>query len=205
MTKVQLLEQFTEIDILNFYVEDFNPKQTENYKSPFSEHDNTPSLSVYHTKKGWQFKSHNTGHQGDVFQFVADLKGIDCKSNFTEILDTIKTDLSHSGSLPNAKQAKIKAPPIEPTAKEIEDKKKSIKLEINPDKTLIHSYFKPLGISPELLEQYNIQAIKYHEFTTKSGKLCKFDYVKLNQLAILYTFNDRIQFHFVTLYSVYNP
>jgi hypothetical protein len=28
-----------------------------------------------------KFKSHNTGHQGDVFQFIADLNSIDCKAN----------------------------------------------------------------------------------------------------------------------------
>ncbi|MDF7822166.1 hypothetical protein P1X15_31420 [Runella sp. MFBS21] len=39
------------------------------------------------------FKSHNTGHQGDVFQFVADIKGIDAKADFTALLAAIADDL----------------------------------------------------------------------------------------------------------------
>ena len=46
------------------------------------------------------------------------------------------------------------------------------------------------------MERYNVQQIKYHEFHNKDGKRCKFDYIKLNQLAILYNFNGRIKVYF---------
>lgn len=202
MTKVQFFEQISEIDILNYYVEDFDPTKTANYKSPFSTTDNKPSLSVYHTAKGWQFKSHNTGHQGDVFQFVADLKGIDCKSNFNEILEIIKSDLGvTNGHKYQSSQTTIKVKPLEPQPI-AENKKENIKIEINEDKTLLLSYFAPLGISAEILERYNVQAMKYHEFHNKEGKRCKFDYIKLNQLAVLYSFNDRIKVYFPAIEGI---
>ena len=190
ITKAQLLEKFSEIDILKFYVEDFDPNSTKNYRSPFSEKDNKPSLSIYQTNTGWKFKSHNTVHQGDVFQFVADLKGINCKTNFSKIVGEIALDLGFN-SFPDKK---IKISKINITA--MNNLKKTNKLIINEDKTALHSYFNPLGITSEILELYKVQAIKYHEFITKDGKLLKFDYHNLKQLAVLYTINNRIKVYF---------
>jgi len=53
-----------------------------NISSPFSE-DKKPSFKLYANNT---FKCHSTGRQGDVWQFVADLNGIDCKTEFHRVL-----------------------------------------------------------------------------------------------------------------------
>ena len=81
MTKEQILSQISQEDIIKNFFPDFNSKSNRNYKSPFAGKDDKPSLNFYFDDQTLKFKSHNTGHQGDVFQFIADLNGIDCKAN----------------------------------------------------------------------------------------------------------------------------
>lgn len=177
MTKLQLLEKVSEEEIVKFYLPEFQPGAGKNYKSPFGAKDDKPSLSFYKGKKGINFKSHNTGHQGDVFQFVADIKNIDCKANFASLIDSIAQDFSLNGFA------------------EKEIPKQTISFEKAPSVTML-KYFEQFKIDLETLIKFNVQQVKFHSFISKSGKLCKFDYRKLNKLAICYTVNSRIKLYF---------
>lgn len=59
--------------------------------SPFSD-DKKLSFKVY--KANETFKSNSTRKQGDVWQFVADLKNLDCKINFNEVLEIIAMEMN---------------------------------------------------------------------------------------------------------------
>jgi predicted P-loop ATPase len=60
-----------------------------NISSPFSE-DKNPSFKLY---KNDTYKCFSTGKQGDVFQFIADLYQLDCKSQFKDILEIIAKEM----------------------------------------------------------------------------------------------------------------
>jgi DNA primase len=198
MTKIQLLNRVSQEDIISFYLrqstgQNFNPEKPENYKSPFSDKDDSPSLSFYTEEnklkeENWKFKSHNTGHQGDVFQFVADLKKIDCKNQFEVLLETISKDLSLNGYAHDLKNpVQLKQTKQENKA---ENKKISYEKEYTED---FLKYFQSYKINKETLQHFNVQQVKYHEFISKKGKLCKIDYKGAGKVVACYLVNGRIK------------
>jgi hypothetical protein len=174
--KIQLLSRISEVDILRHYMPSFDPNHTGNYTSPFATKDDKPSLNFYQKNGSLMFKSHNTGHQGDIFQFVADLKGIDCKTDFQALIAEMQQDLALS-------------PPLENQAH-------NIRISYERQAPELISYFTTFGVSAELLDRYHVRQVKYHEFITRKGKHCKFDYRKLGQLAIGYAIEDRVKVYF---------
>lgn len=179
--KITILEQISEDQILKFYLPEYNPEANINYRSPFSDKDDHPSLNIYQKNGKLFFKSHNTGHQGDIFQLVADLKGLDCKRDFQAVLAEIEKDLR-----------------LQPAKSSI-DQKQNIRISYEPEPHALYAYFSVYGVSPDLLDQYQVKQVKYHEFKTKKGKLCKFDYRRLNQLAICYQIEQFIKVYFPKL------
>lgn len=178
MTKLQLLQNVSEEQIIKHYLPAFNPTKKSNYKSPFTDKDEKPSLTLYKDSDAWKFKSHNTGHQGDVFQYVADIKEIDCKSNFQAVIDQISTDLQLSNNT---------SP----------DKKKNIRISYEKAFTeAFINYFSGFKISVETLDKFGIKQVKFHEFISSNDKHCKFDYHSLKQIAVCYLVNDRIKIYF---------
>lgn len=174
--KLQLLNQISEVDIVRHYLPEYVPGQAGNYRSPFAEKDDKPSLNFYTKNGALMFKSHNTGHQGDVFQFVADLKGIDCKTDFSALITEMKKDLE-----------------ITTTS---ENQAKNIRISYERQSTEMRSYFEQYGVNSETLERFQVNQVKFHEFITKKGRHCKFDYRKLGQLAIGYQIDGRVKVYF---------
>jgi hypothetical protein len=194
MTKLQLLNLITEADIFKKYVPGFNPTAKKNYKSPFGDKDNKPSLTIYPDGNSLKFKSHNTGHQGDVFQFVADLNKIDCKKNFSQVVEIIAKDFSLNGY---AKKAAVKPVPVVP------DKKRNVKISFEKAPSVqMLQYFEQFKIDLETLIRFKVSQVKYHEFISSSGKLCKFDYRKTNQLAVCYSVDDKIKIYFPAIAGI---
>lgn len=192
MTKQQLLSKTSQEDIVKFYIKDFDLNKKKNYHSPFGEKDNKPSLSFYKEGNQLKFKSHNTSNAGDVFQFVADIKKIDCKKNFTDVVNAIVNDLHLNGadisthSLHHPDNIKLYA-----------DKKKSLKISFEKAYTTAFlNYFNQFKIDIETLMRFKVYQVKYHEFISANNKLCKFDYKKLNQVAVCYTVNNHIKIYF---------
>lgn len=178
MTKLQILEKLTEEQILKHYLPDLDLSSNKNYKSPFVENDENPSLSIYNDNGTIKFKSHNTGNAGDVFQFVADIKKIDCKNNFNDVLNAIAKDFSLNGFA-------------------IADHKKNIKISFEKEYTDdFLKYFNKYKIDKEALNKFLVKQVKYHEFISSKNKLCKFDYRKNKQVAVCYTVNEKIKIYF---------
>ncbi|WP_414617877.1 VapE domain-containing protein [Dyadobacter sp. 32] len=181
--KVQLLNQVSVSDIVKFYMPGYEPGRVQNYKSPFAEKDDNPSLNFYEKDGTLMFKSHNTGHQGDVFQFVADLKKIDCKNDFNRLIQEIQNDLGLQ--LPKSV-----------------NQSKNIRISFDRQRIELLDYFSKIGVSADILERYKVNQVKFHEFITRKGSHCKFDYKKLKQLAICYSIGDRIKVYFPYIENV---
>ncbi len=89
MNKNTILNQVTQIEIYQkFYGSDF--KVNEKISSPFTE-DKNPSFKVF---KNNTYKCFSTGKQGDCFQFVADIKNLDCKTQFNDVLEIISREMN---------------------------------------------------------------------------------------------------------------
>lgn len=172
--KIQLLNQVSEVEIIRFYIPDYEPGSNRNYRSPLGETpDDNPSLSFYEKQGKLLYKSHNSGHQGDVFQFVADVKGLDCKNDFSLVLSEIRKDLQVGGT-----------------------GKRNIKISYTKQPDQLHRYFETYGVDADTLSRYGVQQVRYHEFDTVQGKRCTFDYKALGQLAVGYLIDDRIKVYF---------
>jgi predicted P-loop ATPase len=176
ITKEEVLSRTTEEEIIRFHVPDFNSKGNKNYHSLFAENDKNPSLHFYQQNGNWMFKSHNTGHQGDVFQFVADIYKLDCKHNFIEVLHKINDDLT-LGLNGHALLSK------------------NIKIETLHYTNLFLKYWKQYGVKEEILFKYKVQQVAKHEFINSKGKKCNFDYQRLNQIVAVYNINGRVKIY----------
>ncbi|MGN6802380.1 MAG: VapE domain-containing protein [Ginsengibacter sp.] len=177
MTKIELLQQVSPTDIFKKYLPDFNPSSRKNYSSPFSDKDEKPSLSIYKDNAGeLRFKSHNTGHQGDCFQFVADLFQLDSKKNFDQVIEKITKDFSLNGyAFPLKKQIRI-----------------SYEKEFTP---AFIRYFKKYKIDKETLIKFDVKQVKFHEFKSSSGKHCKFDYRGSKTIVACYVVDEKIKIY----------
>lgn len=184
MTKLQLLQNVSEEQIIKHYLPEFNPTKPDNYKSPFADKDDNPSLSFYLEADQWKFKSHNTGHQGDIFQFVADLKKIDCKTDFNRLINEISQDLQLNGYSKNLKN------PVQVKPNKSENKAISYEKEFTED---FLKYFEAYKINKQELEHFDVKQVKFHHFISKAGKTCKIDYKAAGKVVACYILNGRIK------------
>lgn len=169
----------------------------KNISSPFAK-DSNPSFNIYKQSGTIKFKCHSTGKTGDVFQFVADLKNLDTKTQFSEILKTIQNDMFLSdkeNTIPKANSvAKKTANPLQILEKE----EKKVKIDIQTTEfTENHLLFwKGIGVQKELLDKYKVKAVaKYSFFSKRQNK--KFYFDRTNCLAFSYEVNGN--------YEVYTP
>jgi hypothetical protein len=183
MTKLQILQRISEEDIIKKYFPDFDPASTKNYRSPFADKDENPSLSFYQEEGKWKFKSHNTGHGGDVFQFVADLLKLDCKANFSSLLEAIAKDFGLNGFHAMAS--------------------KTIKISFEKEYTKpFTDYFQQYGIEHGVLKKFDVRQIRYHEFYNKDKKVCKFDYQRQNKVAVGYLVKGFLKVYFPAIADI---
>lgn len=144
----------------------------KNISSPFAK-DNNPSFSIYKQNGIIKFKCHSTGRAGDVFQLVADLMGLDSKTEFLEVLQAIQNDMFlpakgvARGVAKGFAKANFKsnAKPLQ----EHENEEKQLKIDIQTtDFTKDHLLFwKRIGVSEELLNKYNVKALRKYSFYSK--------------------------------------
>ncbi|MFM7857471.1 MAG: toprim domain-containing protein, partial [Flammeovirgaceae bacterium] len=183
ITREQVLKCTTETEIIRHYVPDFVPTAKKNYHSPFVTKDTKPSLSFYKSKSGaWKFKSHNTGHQGDVWQFVADFEKLDCKKEFSKVLEAINTKMNLG----------------------LNGHSNEFQIEYQSYSTLFLAYFKQFGISQETLMKFKVRQVKSLAFTNSVNKRFSFDYVKLNQVVACYNISDRLKIYIPEIPTAFN-
>jgi predicted P-loop ATPase len=181
ITKENVLKSTTEEDIIRFYIPDFIPTVKKNYHSPFAGKDSNPSLSFYKSKKGWKFKSHNSGEQGDIFQLVADIEKIDCKTEFSRVLETIDNKLN-----------------LGLTAND------SFKIEYQSFSPLFLAYWKQFGVDQATLLKFKVRQVKSLAFTNSANKKFSFDYIKLNQVVTCYNIHERLKIYIPEIQTTFN-
>lgn len=177
MDKNTILSQISQVDIYNFYYgTGFKP--FEKISSPFSE-DKNPSFKVF---KNLSFKCFSTGKQGDVWQFVADIKGLDCKTQFTEVLATITADL---GIIQQQKNITHHTP--------ITDDNNHFSYTPKPFTTEHYNFW--LQGNWNVSDRYNVKALdKYEYFSTKENKIKKIKLYK-GVLGFIYSVNDNAEIY----------
>ncbi|RAR50863.1 putative P-loop ATPase [Flavobacterium lacus] len=152
-----------------------------NISSPFSE-DKNPSFKVY---KNGTFKCFSTHKQGDVMQFVAELYKLDCKSQFQELLKIIATEMNITTYKNLALKKENNTPKI---TQEESFKIDSIKhIEFNNGHL---DFWKKLGVSVDLLIEYNVKAVSAFSFYNKS-KDKNYNYsIKNDEVGFSYEINS---------------
>lgn len=167
--KEYILNQRTEADIFRHYVPGFEGKPGS-FINPLKPDEKHASVSLYQHEdgKGWRFKAHNTGHQGDAFQLVADLKNIDSKARFTAVCEAIAQDMNLT--LPEPTQA-AKNIIWEPTTYP----------DFKPD---FVAYWAQWDVTPKILKRYGVQQA---ETCNHNGKT----YHHHGRKASLFTGNGR--------------
>ncbi len=126
-----------------------------NISSPFSK-DKNPSFKLY---SNGTFKCYSTRKHGDVFQFVADLKQLDCKTQFNEVLKTIASEMNIAlqDNCNNVRN---------PIASN--EKQTKLSVETRSFTSLDLQYWKNLGITKETLTQYNVHSIVSYNWSGKN-------------------------------------
>lgn len=147
-----------------------------NISSPFTT-DKKPSFKLY---DNGTFKCNSSGNQGDVFQFVADKKQLDCKIQFNKVLQTIAKDMNlplydeynkNNANYPiNTDDKKVLQNENNKIAKELQQDKPTTKpKELNVEKrdytTLDLEWWGNLGVKKDILEQYKVSSIKNYTWT----------------------------------------
>lgn len=159
MNKNTILNQITQVEIYQkFYGNDF--KVNEKISSPFTE-DNNPSFKVF---KNNTYKCFSTGKQGDCFQFVADIKNLDCKTQFNEVLEIISREMNintNKDEKPINKPIKVieKLSSAEDNKKHFQYTKKTFE-KIHFDYWLQGNW----NVTEDILKKYNVQALDKFEY-----------------------------------------
>lgn len=177
--KDKILQAVSIQEIYAYYIPDFDSNNIKgkgsagkNMRSVFGKDGTNPDMSLYYQGESILFKCHVSGHQGDVFQMVADLKGLDSKTEFSKVLGIIAQDLrinddyrpnynnSHNGNAPR------------PVSKQ---RWKSETVDFTP-KAL--DFWKQYGITKDLLTKYNCKQIKILKYRPEGKKdYNKFTYI----------------------------
>lgn len=153
-----------------------------NILSPFVKEKN-PSFSIYQEGDNLKYKCWASGPAGDVFQFVADLKQIDCKANFNEVLEIINRDMKLG--LEN-KKTRYQSPNWK--AEYYEGMNKKAK-----------DFWLSRNITEETLEKFGVRQMKKLTYKSPSTKKSsQFDYHKDGFVAFEFTVNGRKKLYMPT-------
>ena len=135
--------------IYSKYLDAYEQGKKKNYSSPFKD-DKNPSLNIFEHKKTKQlwYKCHATGKTGNMYQFIADIYDLDCKTQFNKVLQYIVKDLalvikpSENGNNSPLNVSKRWLSTYEPFTKDA------------------LAYWQSFGIDQKLLDRYKIKQLK---------------------------------------------
>lgn len=162
-----------------------------NISSPFTE-DKKPSFSLYNDGIDIKFHCHSSGKQGDVFQFVADIKQLDCKTQFHDVLQAIVIDMN----LILQEDCNIVA---KPRNKTLQQTNKPIATEKIPSKLTVASrdftefdlaYWNKLGVDKITLDKFKVQSISSYNWTGK-----KPIYTKKESVAFVFKLENNFKLY----------
>jgi predicted P-loop ATPase len=137
---------------------------TGNISSPFTKDENA-SFKLY---KNGSYKCNSSGKQGDVFQFIADFKNLDCKNQFQEVLQIIATEMNllqligNSVKTGNKKANKQTNTSVSSIA--TIEKPKNLIVEKRDFSDLDLAYWNKLGVNKSILEKFKVHSISSSGF-----------------------------------------
>ena len=155
-----------------------------NISSPFSE-DKKASFKLY---PNGTFKCHSTGKQGDVFQFVAFLKNLDCKTQFTEVLQLTAKEMNITSIADFKEKSTTKSKESISVATEVATNKLTVVPRSFTELDL--RYWEQLGVNQSILENYNLQSISSYCWSNK-----KPIYTKKECVAFTFELNNNFKLY----------
>jgi predicted P-loop ATPase len=182
-TKEAILNQTTPEEIYRKFL-NLNDFPKGNISSPYTK-DAHPSFKVY---KNGSFKCFSSGHQGDVFQLVADLEKLDCKTQFHEVLNSIASEMNiilddattyKSVAKGNQNFAKVLQEPLQtPLQQNVKNVAKektgaTLTVEKRDFTALDLAYWNQLGVKQEILEKFQLHSISSYTWTGKKPMYTK--------------------------------
>ena len=205
LTKEQVLEKAGgEENLIRHLVPTFNPNlRKKNHKSIFSVKDSRPSMSIYKDEGIWKFKSFNTGHQGDVFRMWADYYGLDCQTQFKELLQLINQEMVLGLENDSVQDLSYFKPIVDRNSIDIEDNQQSLPSQTlhieyipysNSDISRLHlQYWAQYNISKSVLERFYVKQVGFLSYRSNSNRFLSFRYREKNQIAAAYDISGRIK------------
>ena len=204
ITKEKILEKVGgEEYLIRYLVPTFSSNvRKKNYKSIFSEKDDRPSMSIYQEKGTWKFKSFNTGHQGDAFKMWADYYGLDCRTQFKDLLELIDSEMCLG--LSNGKTSKTISKLIRPNLSipkksESSLSSQTLSIEYIPSESCISKlylkYWSQYGIDRSVLEKFDVRQVGRLSYVSNSGRSLSFKYLEKNQIVSAYHISGRVKIY----------
>lgn len=188
MTKEQILDQASAGQIYEkFYGSDYTTEK--NVSSPFTD-DKKASFKFY---KNGSFKCFSSGKQGDIFQFVADLENLDCKSEFPKVLEIIANAIGTVDFEPKTNKKDTNKVVLVPEIDHSQDFKYTIKqFETSHLEYFTQGNWK---VSKEVLEQYKVSALDTFQYWNSNKKAISKIGLYKGIIGFAYQVNENVELY----------
>ena len=150
-----------------------------NFRSPFYE-DRRASCHIYYDRKSSSYKFYDhgdTAYSGDCFWFVATLRGLNLKTDFPEVLQTIVEELRLHSLYDDGKRTACSSfrvePPAQPKPRKdapSKEEERPYDFEILPFDDALLNYWAHYGIDEDTLRLFRVRSLKRYESVLAEGK-----------------------------------
>ena len=150
-----------------------------NFRSPFYE-DRRASCHIYYDRKSSSYKFYDhgdTAYSGDCFWFVATLRGLNLKTDFPEVLQTIVEELRLHSLYDDGKRTACSSfrvdPPAQPKPRKdapSKEEERPYDFEILPFDDALLNYWAHYGIDEDTLRLFRVRSLKRYESVSAEGK-----------------------------------
>ena len=150
-----------------------------NFRSPFYE-DRRASCHIYYDRKSSSYKFYDhgdTAYSGDCFWFVATLRGLNLKTDFPEVLQTIVEELRLHSLYDDGKRTACSSFRVEPQAQPkprkdapSKEEERPYDFEILPFDDALLNYWAHYGIDEDTLRLFRVRSLKRYESVSAEGK-----------------------------------
>ena len=150
-----------------------------NFRSPFYD-DKRASCHIFYDRKSSSYKFYDHGdttYSGDCFWFVATMRGLNLKTSFPEVLETIVQELGlyslcdgeqHSKHITQSYKKTIGFSPETDMPKYTEERPYSF--EIQPFDDGLLNYWAHYGIHEDALRRFRVRSLKRYESISAEGR-----------------------------------
>lgn len=150
-----------------------------NFRSPFYD-DKRASCHIFYDRKSSSYKFYDHGdttYSGDCFWFVATMRGLNLKTSFPEVLETIVQELGlyslcdgeqHSKHITQSYKKTIGSSPETDMPKHTEERPYSF--EIQPFDDGLINYWAHYGIHEDALRRFRVRSLKRYESISAEGR-----------------------------------